>query len=134
MLYLEFFQFENLQSQIISGVSYLSREQEDKALKRVNSTYEDESLDSRHSLKEIRDTHLSNIPDILFAERMKNRLSEWLGGLLRNRDGGSEVQPSFNDSKQQFETIFFKMRRAISLKGFTSHQLRLIHLVMLFYL
>lgn len=100
----------------------------------MNSTYKDESLDSWHSLKEIRDTHLFNIPDILFAERMKDRLSEWLGGLLRNRDEGSEVQPSFNDSKQQFETIFFKMRPAISLNGFTSHQLRLIQLVMLFYL
>ncbi|KDO59122.1 hypothetical protein CISIN_1g007386mg [Citrus sinensis] len=114
---------------IHEGVSYLSREQEDKALKHVNSTYEDESLDSWHSLKEIRDTHLFNIPDILFAERMKDRLSEWLGGLLRNRDEGSEVQPSFNDSKQQFETIFFKMRPAISLNGFTSHQLLLIQLV-----
>lgn len=117
----------------MSGVSYLSRKQEDEALKRVNSIYQDEPLDSCNSMKETRDNPLVNIADILFAERMKNRLIEWHNGLLRDRNGGSEIQPSLNRSKQQFQTIFFKMRPAISLNGFTSHQLRLIQLVMLFY-
>ena len=70
-----------------------------------------------------------NVVDVLFSERMKNRLSEWRVGLLQERDGGFEFQGSSNDSEQQFRTVFFKMRPAVSLNGFSSHQLRLIQLV-----
>ncbi|XP_048234927.1 poly(A)-specific ribonuclease PARN isoform X2 [Ricinus communis] len=51
---------------------------------------------------------------------MKNRLSEWRDGLLKNGNG-------IGDS--QFQTIFYKMRPALCLSGFTSHQLKLIQLV-----
>lgn len=70
------------------------------------------------------------IADTLFAERMKNTFIEWRDGLLnlRSSNGGFQFQQNSNDS-QQLQTIFFKMRPALSLKGFTSHQLRLIQMV-----
>ncbi|KAJ0101365.1 hypothetical protein Patl1_03932 [Pistacia atlantica] len=82
------------------GVSYLSREQEEEALGYMNSLYEDKLWDSWGDLKEARDMPLVNIADVVS-----------------------------NDSEQQFQTIFYKMRPAISLNGFTSHQLKLIQLV-----
>ncbi|KAM1166846.1 hypothetical protein ACFX19_029479 [Malus domestica] len=66
--------------------------------------------------------------DTLFAERMKNSFTEWRDGLLRSSKGGFQFQGDSNDS-QQLQTIFFKMRPALSLRGFTSHQLRLIQMV-----
>lgn len=107
-----------------SGISYLSRGQESEALKRLSLACEDES-----TLKEVRDAPLVKIADTLFTERMKNTFTEWRDGLLRNRNGGFQFQQNSNDRQQQLETIFFKMRPAISLNGFTSHQLRLIQLV-----
>ncbi|XP_065862669.1 poly(A)-specific ribonuclease PARN isoform X2 [Euphorbia lathyris] len=64
--------------------------------------------------------------DVLFSERMKNRLNEWRDGLLPN--SGSQIKRT-SDDKRQFETIFYKMRPALCLNGFTSHQLKLIQLV-----
>lgn len=107
-----------------SGISYLSRGQESEALKCLSMACEDES-----TLKEVRDAPLVKIADTLFTERMKNTFTEWRDGLLRNRNGGFQFQQNSNDRQQQLETIFFKMRPAISLNGFTSHQLRLIQLV-----
>ncbi|XP_044473321.1 poly(A)-specific ribonuclease PARN isoform X2 [Mangifera indica] len=95
----------------------------------MNSLYEDELFDSWRDLKEAREMQLVNIADVLFTERMKNRLREWHDRLLRDRNGKSEFQGSLNDSKQQFQTIFCKMRPAVSLNGFTSHQLKLIQSV-----
>ncbi|KAL5548636.1 hypothetical protein UlMin_003867 [Ulmus minor] len=108
---------------IREGISYLSRRQEGEALKRLKLVYEDENL------KEVRDIPLVNMVDILFTERMKNKFSEWHDGLSRPQNTGFQFQGGSNDSKQQFQTIFFKMRPAISLNGFSSHQLRLIQLV-----
>ncbi|XP_062078884.1 poly(A)-specific ribonuclease PARN isoform X2 [Humulus lupulus] len=67
--------------------------------------------------------------DVLFSERMRNRINEWRDRLLQFQNGEFQCQGSPSDSKQQFETLFYKMRPAISLNGFTSHQLRLIQLV-----
>ncbi|KAJ6754059.1 POLY(A)-SPECIFIC RIBONUCLEASE PNLDC1 [Salix purpurea] len=109
---------------IRQGVSYLSRWQEDEALRRLNLRYEDELSE------QARDVPLFSITDILFSERMKNRLREWRDGLLKDTSGGSQFEGSFlNDSNQQFQNIFYKMRPALSLNGFTSHQLRLIQSV-----
>jgi poly(A)-specific ribonuclease len=127
-----FFQFENLNSWIISGISYLSRGQENEALRRLSMAYEDELSDTWCKLKEVRDIPLNRMADVLFTERIKNRFSEWRNGLLRDRNGGFQLQWNSNDSKQQFQTVFFKMRPALSLTGFTSHQFRLIHLVMFY--
>lgn len=112
-----------------SGISYLSRGQEDDALRNLHSMYEDEL---KCNSREARDTPVVRIADVLFTERMKNRIGEWRDGLLLNRNHGSETQEISNDSPQKFQTIFFKMRPALFLNGFTSHQLRLIQLVMLY--
>uniref|UniRef100_A0A2P2NHN3 Uncharacterized protein MANES_03G141900 n=1 Tax=Rhizophora mucronata TaxID=61149 RepID=A0A2P2NHN3_RHIMU len=112
---------------INEGVSYLSRAQENEALERLNSRYVDEFFD----LKEVPDMPLVSITDVLFSERMKNLLREWRDRLLRERNGMSWLQVSVNESKskEQLQTVFYKMRPALCLNGFTSHQLKLIQLV-----
>lgn len=115
---------------IISGISYLSRGQEEEARRHLTSLYEDEFLESQFKLKESKDVPIVRMADVLFTERMKCKISEWQNGLLQVKNGEHECQKSSNDLVQQFETIFFKMRPAIKLNGFTSRQLRLIQLVM----
>lgn len=113
---------------IIAGISYLSKRQEAEALKRLNLVHEDELSASWSNLREVIDTPLLNMADILFTERMKNRFREWRDRLVLPYDGGSNCHGSTSDSKQ-FETTFFKLRPAVSLNGFNSHQLKLIQLV-----
>lgn len=115
---------------MISGVSYLSREQENEMLRCLNSECDDEMSLLWRNMKEVRDTPLVSVADVLFSERMKNRFNEWCKELLQDRKGGSQFLETSNDMKQQFQTIFFKMRPALILNGFTAHQLRLIQLVM----
>lgn len=100
-------------------------------LRRLDLEYEGESSATCYNLKEVRDVPLVSMADILFTERMKNRFNEWRDWLLQPQNGEFQFQGSSNDSKQQFQTLFFKMRPAISLNGFSSHQLRLIQLVIL---
>ncbi|CAK7324494.1 unnamed protein product [Dovyalis caffra] len=108
---------------IRQGVSYLSRRQEDEALRRLNLRYQNELS------QQVRDVPLVSMTDILFSERMKNRLSEWRDDLLKGTSGRSQFQGSVNDTNKQFQTLFYKMRPALSLNGFTSHQLKLTQLV-----
>ncbi|XP_043690392.1 poly(A)-specific ribonuclease PARN [Telopea speciosissima] len=108
---------------IHEGISYLSRTQEAEAWRHFNLEYEDDLS------KEVRDIPLISTVDVLFTERVKNRFREWRDGLLRNTNVGSQFEGNSNDSKQKFQTVFFKMRPALTLKGFTSHQMRLIQLV-----
>ncbi|OVA01058.1 Ribonuclease CAF1 [Macleaya cordata] len=112
---------------IHEGISYLSREQEAEALGRLNLAYEDELSNSAGHLKESRDSSSVRSADILFTWRMKNRFSEWRDSLLRN--GGCQFEENSKDLTPQFQTVFYKMRPALKLNGFTSHQLRLIRLV-----
>ncbi|XP_027341844.1 poly(A)-specific ribonuclease PARN isoform X2 [Abrus precatorius] len=70
---------------------------------------------------------LVSMADILFSERMKNKLSEWRDGLLQEQNQEDQIQGISKDSK--FQVIFFKMHPALRLNGFTSHQLKLIQLV-----
>ncbi|XP_034679289.1 poly(A)-specific ribonuclease PARN [Vitis riparia] len=114
---------------IYEGVSYLSREQENEMLRCLNSECDDEMSLLWRNMKEVRDTPLVSVADVLFSERMKNRFNEWRKELLQDRKGGSQFLETSNDMKQQFQTIFFKMRPALILNGFTAHQLRLIQLV-----
>lgn len=114
---------------ISEGVSYLSRNQETIELERLNSIYTDESSDSLSSLKEVGDLQYARMADVLFAERMKIKIREWRDGLLQDRNSSSEFQQTPNNSDQRFQTIFFKMRPAVVLSGFTSHQKKLIQLV-----
>ncbi|KAB1228080.1 Poly(A)-specific ribonuclease PARN [Morella rubra] len=85
---------------------------------KTNMAYEDESSDTWCSLKEVRGKPLNRMADILFTERIKNRFSEWRDGLLQDRNGGSQLQWTSDESKQQFQTIFFKMRPAVINKHF----------------
>lgn len=124
------FSFKVLHSWVISGVSYLSRAQEEEALRCLNSAYEDELSEQWRNLKDACNIPLVSMGDVLFAKRMKNRISEWHDGLLRDSNEGSQFQGSSSDSKQHLQTIFFNMRPALTLNGFTSHQLRLIQMVL----
>lgn len=119
-----------LHSLVISGVSYLSINQEEEALRLLNQRYKDHLSDSSSGWREDVDMKLDRIADILFSERLKNKITEWHDGLLRETNGGSQTGKSSNDSKQQLKTIFFKMRPALDLTGFTSRQIRLTQLVM----
>ncbi|KAM1806042.1 hypothetical protein ACFX11_029234 [Malus domestica] len=112
---------------IHEGISYLSREQESEALRRLSLAY-DELLAGCSNLKEPTHVPMIKMADTLFAERMKNSFTEWRDGLLRSSKGGFQFQGDSNDS-QQLQTIFFKMRPALGLREFTSHQLRLIQMV-----
>ncbi|XP_071725703.1 poly(A)-specific ribonuclease PARN [Rutidosis leptorrhynchoides] len=109
------------------GISYISRAQEDEARLQLHSAHEDDVSESPSTAKEIKDVPLVRMADILFTERMRNTISDWHDYLLQIRNGGSN-RPivDSNDSTDQFQTIFFRMRPAIKLNGFTSHQLRLI--------
>ncbi|GAB2230413.1 hypothetical protein Droror1_Dr00014678 [Drosera rotundifolia] len=111
---------------IRDGVSYLSRAQEQEALCRLKSAYDNESKDALDDVK-ANDVSKLSIPDILFTERMKIRFNDWRDGLMR--EGNAHLSGSSTHSKDQLETIFFKMRPALSLKEFTSHKLRLIQSV-----
>lgn len=62
---------------------------------------------------------------------MKNRFTEWREGILRSPSEDSSEE-SLKFSTVQFQTVFFKMRPAIMLNGFSSHQLKLIQLVIYF--
>ncbi|XP_019059102.1 PREDICTED: poly(A)-specific ribonuclease PARN isoform X2 [Tarenaya hassleriana] len=88
--------------------------------------YEDGDMDSAVEARELK---LVRMADILFAERMKNTLSEWRSALLHGGNTMSQSLRSSNDSAERLETVFYFMRPALSLKGFTSHQLRVIKLV-----
>ncbi|CAN1146803.1 Poly(A)-specific ribonuclease PARN [Linum perenne] len=109
---------------IREGISYLSRGQEDEAMRRL--TLQHERLSNFSNNSEDRDMPLINFTDVLFSERMKNKLSGWHTGLLQ---GTNHASVCHKDTKQQFQTVFFKLRPAISLKGFTTHQLNLIRMV-----
>lgn len=115
---------------MISGVSYLSREQENEMLRCLDSECEDLMAQMWHNTKEIRETPLVSVADVLFSERMKSRFNKWRNWLLQDRNRGSQFLETSNNTKEQFQTIFFKMRPALTLNGFTSHHLRLIQSVM----
>lgn len=117
-------------SWMISGVSYLSREQENEMLRCLDSECEEQMTLMWHNTKEIRETPLVGVADVLFSERMKSRFNKWRNWLLQDRNKGSQFLETSNNTKQQFQTIFFKMRPALTLNGFTAHHLRLIQSVM----
>lgn len=114
----------------MSGISYLSREQEREALRSLNSTIDSEWSDIC-KLKDVRDIPLVSMADILFTERMKTKFGEWRDGLLQEQNQDDQNLGISEDSK--FQVIFFEMHPALRLNGFTSHQLKLIQLVMFLY-
>lgn len=118
---------------IKEGISYLSRAQEDDVRLQLHSLNEPEPFESLSTDKEVKDVPLVRMADILFVERMRNKISEWHDDLLQIRNGGSHrTTEDSSESTDQFQTIFFRTRPAIKLNGFTSRQLRLIKSVMIF--
>ncbi|KAG9456930.1 hypothetical protein H6P81_001438 [Aristolochia fimbriata] len=105
---------------IHEGMSYLSRAQEAESLQILGFACEAEC----GKLKDVEEIPLMSTCDIFFAERMKNKFQGWLDQLLRDELAGSN-----DGSTSQFLTTFFKLRPALVVNGFTSHQLRLIQLV-----
>ena len=79
-------------------------------------------------LKNVRDIPLLSTADILFTARMKNKFGEWRDGLFQEQNQEDQIQGISNDSK--FQVTFFEMHPALRLNRFTSHQLKLIQLVM----
>ncbi|KAI4307857.1 hypothetical protein L6164_030992 [Bauhinia variegata] len=104
-------------------------EQESEAIRSLNSIYDGELSDTWPKLKDVRDVPSVSMADVLFSERMKNKFSEWRDGLLQEQNGEDQFQGFSNNSRQKLQVIFFKMRPALRLYGFTSHQLKLIQLV-----
>lgn len=114
---------------INEGISYLSRGQEEEARRMFTSLYDNEFLEPHSNHKYMKDKGIIRMADVLFTERMKSKIREWKNGLLHVRNGDHESQGSTKESVKQFETIFYMMRPAVKLHGFTSRQLRLIQLV-----
>ncbi|KAG5027389.1 Poly(A)-specific ribonuclease PARN [Glycine max] len=112
---------------IHEGISYLSREQEREALRSLNSTYDSSEWSDIGKLKNVRDIPLLSTADILFTARMKNKFGEWRDGLFQEQNQEDQIQGISKDSK--FQVTFFEMHPALRLNGFTSHQLKLIQLV-----
>jgi len=114
---------------LISGISYLSRAQEEEALQKLNLLHQDQTSASSTTSEGDRDMPLERAADILFTERMKMNFKEWRDVIVSKPDshllGNSECVAG------QFQTVFFKMRPAIMLNGFSSHQLQLIQQVLL---
>lgn len=73
---------------------------------------------------------LKSTADLLFTERMKIRFNEWRDAISTNPRVDNHKLGSNKFSTDQFQTVFFKMRPAIMLDGFTSHQLKLIQQVL----
>ncbi|KAK4752641.1 hypothetical protein SAY87_021439 [Trapa incisa] len=100
------------------GISYLSREQENELLQQLPRDCADSG-----------GFPLVNIPDLFFTERMKIKFKEWCDYLLLGGSSISETHGISGGANQQFQTSFYKTRPALSLAGFTAHQLRLIQMV-----
>lgn len=115
---------------LISGISYLSRAQEAEALQNLCSAYDDDSSNS--SSEDCMEIPIVSTADLLFTQRMKTRFQEWRDGILRHLNEACPLEGNPDDTKMQLQTVLFKMRPAVLLKGFSSHQVKLIKLVMKF--
>jgi poly(A)-specific ribonuclease len=116
---------------LIPGISYLSRAQEEEALQKLNLMYQDQSASSKTTSQEDLDTPLKSVADILFTERMKMKFNEWRDMIISRPIVDSHLSENIKLSPGQFQTVFFKMRPATLLNGFSSHQLTLIQQVVL---
>lgn len=123
------YQFD-FNSCIHEGISYLSRAQELKALQDLSSAYKDEFNNSLYDLEEHIEIPLSSTADLLFTERMKNRFHQWCDELTKSPTKDHPLEENSDSYKMQFQTVFFKLRPAFLLDGFSSHQLKLIQLIL----
>ncbi|PKA51570.1 Poly(A)-specific ribonuclease PARN [Apostasia shenzhenica] len=102
--------------------------QEVEALKNLGAVYDDDLLSFFGNFKDDVEIPIASTTDLLFMERMKIRFHEWRENLLRCSENHAPEGSSCG-SKMQFQTVFLKKCPAVLLNGFTSHQLRLIQLV-----
>ena len=114
---------------LISGISYLSRAQEEEALQKLNLLHQDQTSASSTTSEGDRDMPLERAADILFTERMKMNFKEWRDVIIRKPMVDNQLSGNIKCGAGQFQTVFFKMRPAIVLNGFSSHQLKLIQQV-----
>ncbi|XP_066348513.1 poly(A)-specific ribonuclease PARN-like isoform X2 [Miscanthus floridulus] len=112
------------------GVSYLSRAQEEEALQKFNMLYHGQTATSSTNSEEDRDIPLKSASDILFTERMKMNFKEWRDVIVSKPMVDNHLLGNIKFCAGQFQTVFFKMRPAIMLNGFSSHQLKLIQQVL----
>ncbi|XP_020594450.1 poly(A)-specific ribonuclease PARN isoform X2 [Phalaenopsis equestris] len=128
MSFLAKYQFD-FNACVHEGISYLSKAQEAEALQKLCSGYENGLLNLSGNFEESAEIPAVRTADVLFTERMKIRFCEWRENVLKYPEDpileGNHC--SFN---MDFQMVFFKMRPAIMLNGFTSHRLRLIQLVL----
>lgn len=97
----------------------------------LGSAYGDELINSQYQSEDVREIPIVSTFDVLFTERMKNTFRQWRDGLSRTSNEGYQFEDNSNGPMPRLLTFFFKMRPALKLNGFTSHQLRLIQLVRL---
>jgi poly(A)-specific ribonuclease len=114
---------------LIPGISYLSRAQEEEALQKLNLLRQDRTSSSSATSEGDGDMPLKRMADILFTERMKMNFKEWHDVIVSQPD--SHLSGNIKCTAGQFQTVFFKMRPAVILNGFSSHQLQLIQQVLL---
>jgi hypothetical protein len=114
---------------LISGIYYLSRTQEEEALQKLYTLHNNETSAYPNTSEEEEDAPLKSAADVLFTERMKIKFNEWRNSIVSNQRVDDHRSENFKFA-DQFQTVFFKMRPAIMLNGFTSHQLKLIRQVL----
>ncbi|KAJ0986878.1 hypothetical protein J5N97_005234 [Dioscorea zingiberensis] len=115
---------------IHEGISYLSRVQEAEALNKLSSAYENELTNSINTSGENLEIPIVSTADLLFTERIKNKFHEWRNRITESSCAECYVKEKTEHVMTQFQTIFFKMRPAVTLNGFNSHQMKLIQLVL----
>jgi poly(A)-specific ribonuclease len=93
--------------------------------------YQAQSASSSTTSQEDVDMPLKSAADIIFTERMKMKFNEWRDVIISKPIVDSHLSENIKFSSGQFHTVFFKMRPAIMLNGFSSHQLKLIQQVVL---
>ncbi|CAN6248983.1 unnamed protein product [Urochloa humidicola] len=110
------------------GISYLSRAQEEEALQKINLLHQEGTFASSTTSEGDGDMALKRAADILFTERMKINFKEWRDVIVSKPN--IHLSGNIKCTAGQFQTVFFKMRPAIMLNGFSSHQLQLIQQVL----
>nr|CAE05998.4 OSJNBa0016O02.8 [Oryza sativa Japonica Group] len=103
--------------------------QEEEALQKLYTLHNNETSAYPNTSEEEEDAPLKSAADVLFTERMKIKFNEWRNSIVSNQRVDDHRSENFKFA-DQFQTVFFKMRPAIMLNGFTSHQLKLIRQIL----
>lgn len=111
------------------GLSYLSRAQEE-AQQLTPSANAPQPEPEEEDINAHVDFTAQSTSDLLFTQRIQIWLHEWREQLIINIRRDDFIQSEKLGCKfGNFETTSYKMRPAVLLQGYTSHQLKLIRLV-----